>query len=354
MATQSALAITAVGKPMTVITRPVPVPKGKEVLVKVTVVGMMPLFQKMRDYGLFVADHLPSIPGFDVAGIVISCGPDVTKYKAGDEVFGQGNMMAGPDAGGLQQYSILEEGTMTFLPENISADAASTLLCNLLASLFAIIHPKMGLGIPMPGGLGGHDKSFDYAGTTLVIIGGGSDTGKLAIQFAANAKIGSIITVASAKSTDTLKALGATHVVERHQSISEIKAQVSAITGLEGVLFVFDAVTSDHTLAVALLSSTERGRVSGLLPPAQIDESLIGEKKAGYDYVFATGSAHMNFEPMGRRFFETLKSKIEEGVYKPLPFKVIEGGLNADAVNKVLDEFRDGKYPGRWNVHCNA
>jgi hypothetical protein len=37
----------------------------------------------------------------------------------------------------------------------------------------------------------------------------------------------------------------------------------------------------------------------------------------------------------------------------PLEFKVVEGGLNVDAANKVLDDYRDGKNPGKWLVHPN-
>ena len=239
------------------------------------------------------------------------------------------------------------------MPSNVSADQESTVSGNLIAPLVSLFSVG-GLGILFPGIPG--SESFDYKSQTLVVIGGGADTGKLGVQLAHLVGIGRIIAIASLSSEEQLRSFGASHVLDRHLPNAELKARMADIVpeAEGGVVYIFDVANANHTLAVSLLSSTRKGVVAGLQPDQGVDESSIGEKKAGYEVKFTSGNCAAVKEPLGKMFWKSLPGWIEAGKIKPLDFKVIEGGLNAVEVNRVLDEYRDGRNPGRWHVHPNG
>lgn len=47
-----------------------------------------------RDFGLFIEQHLPFVPGSNIVGIVSKLGPGVTRYAVGDHIYGQGDPKA--------------------------------------------------------------------------------------------------------------------------------------------------------------------------------------------------------------------------------------------------------------------
>lgn len=259
--------------------------------------------------------------------------------------------MAHTDTAGLQQYALLTANLAAKVPKTLTDDEAATIPVNSLAPFIALFH-ETGLGFPPPGTA--KVKGFGYEGRTLVVIGGGSNCGKFGVQFAKMVGMGRIIVVASLSNEAELKSFGATHIIERHQRHEEIKKQIVEITAGDNVKYVYDALNDDHTLAVSLLSNTEKGIVAALLPTKKVDEEKIGEKKMGYDVRKVLGASHAQPEFYAEFFWKNMPSWIEKGDIKPLTFQVIEGGLNVNAVNKVLDDYRDGKNPGgKWHVHPN-
>jgi NADPH2:quinone reductase len=89
---------------------------------------------------------------------------------------------------------------------------------------FAALFGRGNLAIPFPGR--NENKDFDYAAQTLVIIGGGSNVGRLTVQFAKMVGIGRIIAIASIRGEEELKKLGATHVIDRYSK--DIPSEVYA------------------------------------------------------------------------------------------------------------------------------
>jgi NADPH2:quinone reductase len=107
----------------------------------------------------------------------------------------------------------LETNTSAVVPDGFTDDQMVTLPINANTSFAALFHPNW-LGFPPP--FSPEAKNFDYAAQSIVIIGAGSNCGKLAIQFARLAGIGVIIAVASLSGEKLLRELGATHVVDRN------------------------------------------------------------------------------------------------------------------------------------------
>jgi NADPH-dependent curcumin reductase CurA len=60
------------------------------------------------------------------------------------------------------------------------------------------------------------------------------------------------------------------------------------------------------------------------------------------------------FGDFGSRFWKEFPLWIEQGKIQLLSFKIVEDGLKVTGVNEVLDNYRDGKNPGKWVVRPNA
>ncbi|KAJ5216920.1 GroES-like protein [Penicillium chermesinum] len=336
---QTALAVTEIGKPVSKISRPIPEPRKGEVLIRVTVAGLNPHDAKARE-GLFTKGHLPAILAADVVGVVTSVGPHVTRFKPGDRVFGQttllgedlgGHFNFGPpnwDTAGLQEYAILETRFSAKVPAGFTDAEAATLPCNLVAAVVGLFDPSC-LGLPAP--WDARVSDFDYKGTSLLIIGGGANTGKFAIQAAAAVGVGNIIVVAGRRSAEEAKALGATHVIDRMKSSTEIAAEVREVVG-EDLIYAFDMINpadSQH-IGVEALSNTRPGKLARyeVLNVPGVSPLRLGTTVPLWEYV--TGWA-------------------EDGKIKPTPFQVING-LDVDAVNKTLDGYSHGTTSGQWQV----
>ena len=73
----------------------------------------------------------PFTMGFDVSGVVVEVGDQVSKFKIGDEVFSRPN---GMQAGTIAEYAVIKEEELAIKPSNIShQEAASIPLVGLTA-----------------------------------------------------------------------------------------------------------------------------------------------------------------------------------------------------------------------------
>jgi len=344
--TQKALVVTEIGKPITLVTDwPVPQPGQGQVQVRVIVAGANPHDQKARDFGLFIKDGLPAILTNDVVGEVTALGEGVTKYSLGDHVFAQSNFAPGWAQSGLQEYAILDADYSAKVPEGLSDDDAATLPCNTLAPAIAMFH-ESNLGFPAP--WTPEASHFDYKSITLLILGGGSNCGKLGVQFAALVGIGRIIVVGGDEAT--LKSYGATHIIDRHGAPEDVTAKIREIVG-DDLIYAFDAINPAPTQAIGInaLSTTKRGKFARLLPNAPVDESQVKPKKKGYELINIFGSSHAKPE-WGLQFWQNLPRYLIEKKIQPTHYTVVKG-LNADKVNEVLDAYRDGKRVVKPHVH---
>jgi NADPH:quinone reductase-like Zn-dependent oxidoreductase len=237
-----------------------------------------------------------------------------------NRVFGQLETKDKADGGRLQQFAILDAEFAAPLPKNVSADQALTLPINGIAAVFTLFdNPGFGFPAPFPGFPGeAAGKAFDYSHKTLVIIGGGVNSGKLGIQFARLAGFGRIIAIASVKNETEMKSYGATDVIDRHAGDDEIRRRVRVLSLADEVNYVYDVVSWKHNLAVSLLSDTKIGMVV-TLHQVEIDESELSRKE--YKAIWILGISHARPE-LGKLFWKALLGWFEEVEITPLDFKV--------------------------------
>lgn len=346
MSTQTAFLVTEIGKPLIKASRHIPEPKDGEVLVQVTVAGLNPHDAKCRDGGLFIQDVLPAVLGADVVGVVTRVGHNVTRFKQGDHIVGQA-LLPNSDTQGLQEYAILDARFSAKVPSGFTDAQAASLPTNIVTAAVALFDTTC-LGIPAPWNPAA--KSFDYKSTSLLILGGGSNTGKYGIQLAALAGIGNIIVVAGLRGAADLKALGASHVIDRTKSPTEIAAEVREITG-DNLIYAFDTINPPESqfIGVEALSNSKTGKLARLLPLGPMDETKLSSKPAGFKILDVFGVSNARPDT-AIPLWERVTGWIEEGKIKPLSYQVING-FDLDTVNKTLDGYSNGSLSGQWQVH---
>lgn len=302
-----------------------------------------------RDHGLFIANSLPSGLAIDVVGTVTKLGSAVTNFAVGDKIFSL-TQPHSPDQVGTQQYALIDADIATKVPNGLNDDEAATLALNPLTSFFALF-AEMGLDIPPPFE-SEEAKNFDYAAQKILIVGGGSACGKFAVQWSKYVGIGTIIVIASkSKSEDKLKAMGATHVIDRHGSIEDIDSAVRNIVGDE-LIYALDCVSTTpggQTVGARALSNTKRGFLAVLVGSSTVDETKIGEKKAGYERKRVLVNPR-GVPEIGRPYWQRLPAWIKEKVVTPTPYSTIDE-LDADKVNEALDKYKDRRPMVKPHIH---
>ena len=338
---QNALVGKAKGGPVALTTRPIPSPGPDEVLIRVTTAGLNPHDQLIRDTGLLIKNY-PWVPANDVAGEVVGLGEGVNEYAVGDTIFGQSHWadLDPIDYSGAQEYTLVRVEGSAKVPAGWRDDDMATLPSNFIAAFWSI-HDDPGAHLPFPAlGLEG-SGDFDFSQHDIVIVGGGSQVGKLLVQVAKLDGWRSIVVVAGKKNEEELQSMGATHVVDRHAGFDEVVKQVREIVG-DDCEYAIDAVSTDFTLAAAMLSNEKEGTLI-VLTFGDLDKSKIGQKRAGFKQHETEGiSTKPSSVEMAKKVWGALPSWVQNGDIKIPKWTTIDG-LDADKVNEVMDRWRDGK-----------
>tara|TARA_R110000868_G_scaffold8205_3_gene42432 strand:+ start:21804 stop:22751 length:948 start_codon:yes stop_codon:yes gene_type:complete len=229
---------------------PMPECGSQQVLVKVHAAGLNPIDYKTRNGSGFVAqllkDHLPSGLGYDFAGEVAEVGSEVHEFEVGDKVMG---FVGFDHPCAYAGYLCASPGALIKMPETLSFINAAALPTAGLTALQALNQANV--------------KQNDV----VLIHAGSGGVGHLAIQLAKQ-KGATVITTASAKNHDFLKALGADQCIDyRNEDVaSAITQPVDAVIDLvggqagiesvgyltqEGCIVTVPTVTADAVIAAA-------------------------------------------------------------------------------------------------------
>ena len=127
--------------------------------------------------------------GSDIAGVVDDVGKWVTRFRPGDEVFGDNLMLKG----GFAEYALAPESVLAHKPAELSFAQASTL--------------------PQAGAIALQGTKKAFAGGRVLINGAGGGSGSFAIQLAK--RIGARVTgVDNASKQDFMRSVGADEVID--------------------------------------------------------------------------------------------------------------------------------------------
>jgi len=222
-ATMTAIAIRKPGGPevLEAEERPVPTPGVGEILIKVAAAGVNRP-DVMQRQGLYPPPPGASdIPGLEIAGTVAALGPQANRWKRGDRV------MALVSGGGYAEYCTAHESHALAIPQDLSfAEAAA-----IPETFFTVWHNAFERG-----GL--------RSGETLLVHGGTSGIGTVAIQLAKAFGARVVTTAGSAEKCEAARKLGA-DVAVNYKTEDFVKATKDA-TGGKGAEVILDMVGGDY------------------------------------------------------------------------------------------------------------
>ncbi|WPF83695.1 zinc-binding dehydrogenase [Sanguibacter sp. 4.1] len=241
---------------------PVPTPGPGQVVVQVRAVAVNPLDAIVQSNGRLMYRWLdyPVVLGEDVAGVVVGVGEGVHRFVVGDRVVGYATgLEKGRDhvsGGGFQHLVAVDEALAAPIPDEVAFEDAAVLplaLSTAAAALFeqsqlGLDHTRLGhtrLGHSMPDHAAPEQETV--AGSSrddeiVVVWGGTTSVGSNAIQLARAAGY-RVVTTASARHHDSLRALGAEAVFDYHDA-DVVSSVVAATQGARVVGVVAIAVGS--------------------------------------------------------------------------------------------------------------
>src|SRR5271163_1322316 len=202
-------------------TRAVPVPGPNEILIKVMAAGVNRPDVAQRAGVYPPPPGASDLPGLEIAGEVVAVGSDAKKHKIGDKVM---SLVAG---GGYAQYCIAQDAQAMTVPPALPMIEAGA-LAETLMTVWHNVFERGGL----------------KAGETLLIHGGSSGIGTMAIQLAKAFGAKAIVTVGSQQKADACLKLGADHAI--NYKTQDFVAEVKTITGGKGVELILDMVGGEY------------------------------------------------------------------------------------------------------------
>lgn len=267
----------------------------------------------------------------DVCGVVAEVGPSVHSIQPGDRVFGMANafLTGNNDHAAHQEYTMLKAISTARLPHGFSFRQGATLPSAVATAAMGLFDS---LSLPR--------DATNNAGRGILIWGGASSVGSMAVQLARRAGL-AVYTTASKRHHEHLEKLGVSIVVD-YRSPTAVKDVLSAAARAgTGISCAFDAISTPETLPKVL-------RV--------LDESSAAEKKLAYTLPWPEDVE----EPRGIETTRIIASEIgsrredlakwvcgdmlprwlESGEIVPQEQKVIDGGLSG--LQNALDLLRKG------------
>ncbi len=201
--------------------RPVPRPGAQDVLVEVHAAGVNRA-DVMQRYGTYpMPPTATTIPGLEVAGIVAACGAEVTRWRVGDRV------CALVFDGGYAEYCIAPAVQCLPVPSQLSLVEAAALPEVVLTVWISII-----------------EQAQLLPGETLLVHGGASGVGSMAIQIASAFGSPVIATAGSPERCEACLGFGAERAI--NYRTEDFQAAVRAHTGGQGVDVILDMVGASY------------------------------------------------------------------------------------------------------------
>ncbi len=176
-----------------------PTPKDNEVLIRIHATTVTSGDVRLRKADPFAVRFMfglmrpkLQILGHEAAGVVEAVGSKVTRFRAGDRVFGSTGLGSGTYA---EYISLPEDAALVTTPASVSDEEAATLAVGALTALYFLKQAKLS------------------AGQHILIHGASGSIGTAAVQIAKS--MGAQVTaVCSTANVELLRSLGADRVID--------------------------------------------------------------------------------------------------------------------------------------------
>lgn len=285
-----------------------PTPKENEIVIRIIAAAVNPAdwrlmraepFLARLDNGLFKPKK--NKLGCDFAGIVDAVGSGVTRFKPGDEVFGD---MSDAGMGSLAEYGVIDQKFVTHKPANVTFEQAAA--------------------VPLAGvtALQGLRKGEIKAGQKVLVNGASGGVGTFAVMIAR--LFGAEVTgVSSTRNLELVRSIGAEHAIDYTREDFTNNGQTYDL--------IYDAIGNRSAADLKRgLTATGRAVVAGFTSLRRLFEHmLIGPRisEKGGRSVGSQGTATANQQDL-----EYLATLLETGKLIPVIDRCYPFSETADAI----------------------
>jgi NADPH:quinone reductase-like Zn-dependent oxidoreductase len=206
---------------------PRPQPRNGEVLVKIAASGVSLLDTKIRaGKAAHAKQPLPAVLGLDMSGTVVEVGPEVTKFKPGDEVYGMVGGVGGLQ-GTLAEHISADEDLLAIKSKQFSMREAAALPLNTITVWEGLV-----------------DRANVSAGKSVLVHARAGGVGHLAVQMAKAFGAEVFATVSKAK-TLIVQSYGATPIDYNEKTVEQYLAEHSHGEGFDIIYDTLGGTTLD-------------------------------------------------------------------------------------------------------------
>jgi zinc-binding alcohol dehydrogenase family protein len=305
-----------------------PAPQKRDLLVQVKAVSVNPVDTKVRKRADPPGGEA-KILGFDATGVVAAVGPDVTLFKAGDEVWYAGSIIR---PGTNSEFHLVDERIVGHKPKSLDFAAAAALpltsitAWEMLFDRFAIAQG------------GGEGKS-------LLIVGGAGGVGSIAIQLARMLTRLTVIATASRPETrDWCKKLGAHHVVDHSKPMGE---QLKGI-GHRFVDYIFGVTESGQHFDTICDVIAPQGRFGLIDDPKSLDVAKLKGKSASlhWEAMFTRSTFQTADMDAQHRLLNEVAAMVDKGMIRTTVAENF-GKINAANLRRAHAQVESGTTRGK-------
>jgi NADPH:quinone reductase-like Zn-dependent oxidoreductase len=276
----------------------------------------------MRLFGSGLFRPKTPVPGTDLAGVVEEVGEGVTRFEAGEAVFGEVAMgMQWKNGGSFAEYIVVPERAITRMPKNLSFQEAAALCTSGLIAMLNL-----------------QDSERLSAKNHLLINGAGGAVGLLALQIA-KAEGLTVTAVDKKEKLATLASLGADQVVDY---------EVTSVESLKGPFDVIMDVAStlDYGVCKRLLANDGKYVLIGHDHYGKVGGRWLGSLPHFFGLMvrapFEKNLPKLKFQINHEANLEALRQLSEKGLLKP----VLDRSFSLDEVTDALKYVEEGRARG--------
>ncbi len=305
-----------------------PTPSGRDLKVKVKAVAVNPVDFKIRQ-NVSPETGTTKILGWDAVGEVVEVGDQASLFAPGDSVYYAGDLTR---QGTNAQYHVVDERIVGKKPQSLSdAQAAALPLTTITA--WELLFEHLALT---------QDESAEQV---LLIVGASGGVGSIMVQLAATLTSATIIATASRDSSrDWVKSLGAHHVIDHSQPMTE---QIEAL-GVGPVTHVASLTHTDSYLDTYVEVLKPMGKIALIDDPENLDIRLLKPKSISLHWEFMfTRSMFQTTDMLAQHtLLNEVSRLIDDGKLKTT-FGQHLGKINAANLRKAHAILESGKSIGK-------
>jgi NADPH:quinone reductase-like Zn-dependent oxidoreductase len=292
--------------------------KAKDVLIEVKAASLNPIDYKLVEGHLkdMVPLNLPCTIGFDMSGVIVEKGADVSNFEVGDSVYSR---VPQQQMGTVSEFVAVNSEVVSKNPTNISFEEAAGLPLIGLTAIQAL-------------------ENVDLKENDRVLIHAGSGgVGSFAIQYA-KAKGAIVYTTTSTKNVGWVKALGADRVIDyKTEDYKEVANNLDIVFDTLGGDYTFDAfeIIKEGGKVTTIVGppdeeTAKKMGMPGYKLPEQLSKLII-DKSAVYKLTW--------MQPNGEQL-NAITKMVEDGDLKPIvdliyPFEDVIGAFEYLATGRA-------------------